>query len=131
MKYKNLKDSVLKLIDLKFETSEIIQRIYAESGDIRLCLYDTNEIFVENPYGLETLAKLFKKRIITCPQKNKGKYPIKKYFEYKGIEFFCLYKEKKERNPKFQKVAETLGKVIPIFKKIGLFVWTIVKFAVK
>ena len=98
MKYKNLKDSVLKLIDLKFETSELIQRIYNESGEIKLCLYDTNEIFVQSPRGFEELAKLFKKRIITCSDKVKGKYSVKKYFEYKGVEFFCLYKAQKKKN---------------------------------
>ena len=127
MKYKNLKDSILKLIKLKFETSELIQKIYSESGEIRLCLYDTNEIFVESPRGFEELAKLFKKRIIIYPNKIKGKYPIKKYFEYKGIEFFCLYLDKKERGPKAQKIANIIGKFISIMKNVFLFIWKIIK----
>ena len=127
MQYKNIKDNVLKLIDLKQKTSELIKNIYHESEEIQLCIYDDNSVFCENPLGFETLAKLFKKRIQTCDVKIKGKYPIKKYFEYKGIEFFCLYLDKKERGPKAQKIANIIGKFISIMKNVFLFIWKIIK----
>jgi hypothetical protein len=127
MKHTVLKDNVLTLIDLKQRTTEIIQRIYTESQDMQLCIYDDNSVFCESPLGFETLAKIFKKRIVTCPDKSKGKYPIKKYFEYKGIEFFCLYKLSNTKGKKAQKIADTLGKAVNVLKTIGIFVWRIIK----
>ena len=123
----NIKNSILKLIDLKNKTSEIIQSIYLESQDIQICLYNDNSIFCENPFGFETLAKIFKKRIITCNNKVKGKYSVKKYFVYKDIEFFCLYKLQKEKNLKIQRIAEIIGKALSVLKNIALFVFSVFK----
>lgn len=131
MKSTNIKNNILKLIDLKNETSDVIQQIYNESNELRICIYDSNEIFVQSPRGFEELAKIFKKRIVTSPNKNKGKYSIKKYFVYKEIEFFCLYKISKNRNSRIQKIADTIGKALSVFKTVGLFVWGILKAVAK
>jgi hypothetical protein len=114
MKYKALKENILKLIDLKQGATELIQKIYHESGDIQLCIYteDPITIFVENPRGFEVLAELFKKRISNSDDKIKGEYNIKKYFIYKNVEFFCLYKAKKKetiKRERWVKIGTSVG----------------------
>lgn len=120
MKYKKIKENILKLINIKTQTKEIIDQIYHESGDICLKIYteDPITIFVENPYGMELLAKIFKKRIITSDEKIKGDYPIKKFFIYKDAEFFCLYKQEKLKRLKREKIIKFWSTIASFIKNI-------------
>ncbi len=129
MNNKTIKDNVLKLIELKTQTTELIDSIYHESGDICLKIYseDPVTIFVENPRGLELLSKIFKKRIITSDEKLKGEYPIKKFFCYKNVEFFCLYKSEKINRTRKEKLFNTITSIVYVIKAILTFAFKVLK----
>jgi hypothetical protein len=143
MKYKTIKDSVLQLITLKLKVNEIIDNIYHESEDICLKIYSENpiSIFVENPRGFELLSTIFKKRIIVSEEQLEGDYPIKKYFIFKDVEFFCLYKTQKqqkkisavkiERFGKILKILKILGNILSVLKTIGSIIVSVLKFMIK
>jgi hypothetical protein len=123
---KTLKSQILQLIELKNKTSETIQNIYHESGDdFRLCIYDDDSIFCENPKGMELMSKVLKKRLIISDVRVRGKYPIKKYFIYKGIEIFCLYKDENAKTIKLQKF---IAKIISNTKSFIKFAWGVITF---
>ena len=138
MKYKKIKDNILKLIEVKNKTKELIDNIYHESGDVCLKIYsdDPISIFVENPRGFELLSEIFKKRIMLSNNKIKGEYSIKRYFCYKDVEFFCLYKKDKEKRIKFnsKKFTHLFNLIKTIFsalKTAGVFILWVLKFIVK
>jgi len=125
MQSKQLKEKILQLLTLKNKESDIIQKIYIESGDVQLTIYNDDSIFCENPRGMELLVKIFKKRLLTSNEKIRGKYSIKKYFMYKGVEIFCLYKDPKNKKIKLQKF---IGNIVTKIKSIITFIWGIITF---
>jgi hypothetical protein len=142
MKNKTIKDSILKLIALKTNVKELIDTIYHESEDVCLKIYteDPISIFIENPRGLELVSNIFKKRILTDEKQIEGDYPIKKYFFYKEVEFFCLYKEEiKDKKSKLSdakiakvgRIVTLFGNIASVIKTIGSVILSILKFVVK
>jgi hypothetical protein len=133
MKNGIIKNSILELIDLKYKTNELIDTIYHNSDDVKICIYSENPItiFLESPRGFELLASLFKKRIITSSERLKGIYTIKKYFCYKDVEFFCLYKDEKKRKFRMEKTIKIVANTLSILKTIGTFILGLLKFLIK
>lgn len=130
----NIKNNILELIDIKKRENELVEVIYNSSNDVKICIFSEEPltIFVTNPLGFETLAKAFKKRIITSDEKVKGEYPIKKYFVFKDVEFFCLYKDgSKKKKFKLEKWAKVINVIFTALKAIVAFAVAIGKIIVK
>jgi hypothetical protein len=130
MNRKTLRNNILELIHLKIETKDLIDQIYHESGEIRLKIFaeDPISLFVETSTGFEQLSKIFKKRVITSNCDLDSDYPIKKYFIYKGIEFFCLYRGVTVPVVNTHKAKQT-SKTLKVLWKIGNFFKSVIMFA--